>query len=89
MTDEGKNMIKNIEFRSWLISNTKYSDAAINDVVSRMKRADKVLPWNSNETYLYYLEKNEDFSKMSVSVKSQIRKAVKYYIAFNISISNK
>lgn len=80
-------MIKSIEFREWLLSNTKYSDAAINDVVSRMKRADRMMPWNSSETYLYYLEKNEDFSKMSVSVKSQIRKAVKYYIAFNASNS--
>lgn len=82
-------MIKNIEFRAWLAANTKYSDAAINDVVSRMKRADRMLPWNSNETYLYYLEKNEEFSKMSVSVKSQIRKAVKYYIAFNVSVFDK
>lgn len=80
-------MIKSIEFREWLTSNTKYSDAAINDVVSRMKRADRMMPWNSSETYLYFLEKNEDFSKMSVSVKSQIRKAVKYYIEFNASTS--
>lgn len=78
-------MINSIEFKKWLIANTKYSDAAINDVVSRMKRADRIMPWDSNEAYIYYLEKNEDFSKMSVSVKSQIRKAVKYYIEFDLS----
>lgn len=82
-------MINSIEFKKWLSTNTKYSDAAINDVVSRMNRADRIMSWDSNETYLYYLEKNEEFSKMSVSVKSQIRKAVKYYIAFYKEISEK
>lgn len=81
-------MINSNKFKKWLALNTKYSDAAINDVVSRMNRADRIMPWDSSETYLYYLEKNEEFSKMSVSVKSQIRKAVKYYIAFNVSISD-
>lgn len=80
-------MIKSIEFREWLTSNTNYSDAAINDVVSRMKRADKIMPWNASETYLFFLEKNDNFSKISVSVKSQIRKAIEYYIAFNASNS--
>ena len=75
-------MIDNIEFRKWLISNTDYTDEAINDVVSRMKRADRMLEWDYKETYIFYLEKNDDFMKMSVSVKSQLRRAVKYYIDF-------
>lgn len=75
-------MINVFEFKKWLHNNTDYSDAVINDVVSRMKRADKILEWNSDETYIFFLEKNDEFIKMSVSVKSQIRKAVKYYNAF-------
>lgn len=75
-------MIDIVEFKKWLLYNTNYSEPAINDVVSRMKRADKMLEWNSDETYLFFLEKNDNFMKTSVSVKSQIRKAVKYYTAF-------
>lgn len=74
-------------FKDWLIKNTSYTTAAINDVVSRMNRADKLLEWDGKETYIYYLEKSDKFLDLSVSVKSQMRKAVKYYIEFNKSAS--
>lgn len=80
-------MIDDIEFKKWMVSNTKYSGPAISDVVSRMKRVDRILEWDYKETYTYYLEKNYDFKKMSVSVKSQLRRAVKYYIEFYRSVN--
>lgn len=72
-------MIEQTGFNKWLHDNTSYSEASIKDVISRMNRADKILQWKPLEAYLYYLDKNTDFARMSVSVKSQMRKAVRLY----------
>lgn len=72
-------MIEIDNFKGWLKENTEYSDAVIGDTVSRMKRADSILTWNNTDTYLFYLEKEQQFDALSVSVRSQIRKAVKLY----------
>ena len=56
-----------------------YSAAVVGDICSRAKRADKLKEWSSDELYLFQLEKDEAFQGFSVSVKSQIRKAVKLY----------
>jgi hypothetical protein len=74
-------MVECKEFRKWLESNTEYSPAVINDNVSRIKRADRILKWSSDDTYLFYLENEPVFVELSVSVKSQIRKSVKLYAA--------
>lgn len=75
-------MVQAEEFKEWLKSNTSYSDAVITDTVSRIKRADGILEWNGTDTYLFYLEKEEPFKILSVSVRSQIRKATKLYAAY-------
>lgn len=46
-------------FKTWLKSNTTYSEAVISDTVSRIKRADKILEWNDEETYFFYLEQKK------------------------------
>lgn len=81
-------MIETEEFKRWLKDNTQYSDAVISDQVSRMKRADKILPWKAEDTYLYYLEKENCFIELSVYVKSQMRKAVKLYQAYVSAFDN-
>lgn len=44
----------NVEmFKAWLKSNTTYSEAVISDTISRVKRADKILEWNDEETYFF------------------------------------
>lgn len=75
-------MIQSDKFGEWLHNNTQYSNAVIGDTLSRMKRADHMLEWNNSDTYLFYLEKEEQFEALSVSVRSQIRKAVKLYTAY-------
>lgn len=75
-------MVQAEEFKEWLKSNTSYSAAVITDTVSRMKRADDILEWDGTDTYLFYLEKKEPFTILSVSVRSQIRKATKLYAAY-------
>lgn len=75
-------MVDLILFKEWLATNTNYSDAVISDMASRMKRADHFVTWEPTTIYLYKLEQSDSFKKLSVSVKSQIRKAVKCYVAF-------
>ena len=72
-------MIDSKEFKLWLNNNTEYSPAVIGDNVSRMKRADSIVEWSNDDTYFFYLEKESAFIELSVSVRSQLRKAVKLY----------
>jgi len=69
-------------FKLWLSLNTTYSNATISNTISRFKRADTILPWFDDVTYLFHLELNKEFQKLSCSVRSQIKKAVKQYIAY-------
>ena len=69
-------------FKKWLAINTNYSEAVIRDIASRMKRADSIVTWEPTTIYLFKLEQSETFKKLNVSVKSQLRKAVKYYSQF-------
>lgn len=75
-------MLQIDDFKKWLKTNTAFSDAVIGDTASRMKRADTLLQWNGEDTYLFYLEKEQNFQALSMSVRSQIRKAVKLYTEF-------
>lgn len=75
-------MIEVDMFKQWLNENTTYTPSVINDMASRMKRADGIVPWEPTTVYLFKLEQDNTFSKLSVSVKSQMRKAVKYYTQF-------
>ena len=75
-------MIQANAFRQWLKNNTNYTDAVIGNIVSRMKRADGILEWSNMETYLFYLEKETEFKNLTVSVRSQLRKAVKLYSVY-------
>lgn len=72
-------MINTVQFRAWLKENTAYSDAVINDTVSRAKRADSILEWYDDEVYQFYLERNKKYQALSCSVRSQIKKAIKLY----------
>lgn len=75
-------MINTPDFKEWLKENTSYSSAVINDTASRAKRADSILEFYNDELYQHYLEKQESYQMLSVSVRSQIKKAVKLYIIF-------
>lgn len=72
-----------MEFREWLMKEKQYSDRASRDVQSRLKRAlslsgeKEITP----ET-LTKIEANMEFKGLSMSVKSQIRRAVKFYQEF-------
>lgn len=75
-------MIKTEEFKQWLDVNTSYSTAVKGDMASRVKRADKILEWNAEDIYQFKLEQKNEYKILSVSVRSQIKKAVKLYNEF-------
>lgn len=80
--ESDSDMVHADSFKKWLKDNTYYSDAVISDTVSRVKRADRILEWRDSDTYLFYLEREQGFEVLSVSVRSQIRRAVKLYAAY-------
>lgn len=69
-------------FKLWLAENTNYCDKTISNIVSRLKRANNILPWVNEDIYNYELEKQKDFKSLSCSIKSQIKQSVKLYNDF-------
>ena len=72
----------NSDFRQWLLSNTTYSNRVVSNIVCRLNRADRMHPVRPEEIYLFELEHTDEFNRISVTVKSQIRKAVKLYFQY-------
>ena len=70
------------DFREWLDENTKYTNQTKGNIVSRLKRADAIMRVNENPVYLFNLSNKPEFMDLSVSVKSQVRRAVKLYFEY-------
>lgn len=71
-----------LSFKEWLEINTQYSKRVISNTSSRLGRADRILPLYEKELYLFELEHNDKFKMLSVTVRSQIKKAVKLYFDY-------
>jgi len=73
------------DFAAWLGQSGRYqSPRSQADVVSRVKRADGLLPLplTSNPDYLHELDKQSNFSLLKPTVRSQLKGAVKSYFEF-------
>lgn len=66
-------------FQKWLDANSAYTKATKSNIVSRLRRADKLIPVIKDPVYLFNLSQCTEFTELSVSVKSQIRRAVRIY----------
>lgn len=71
-----------VKFRKWLDEKTKYTKATKSNIVSRLKRADDIIPIVLEDVYIFNLSNQTEFQNMSVSVKSQIRRAIRLYLEF-------
>lgn len=72
-------------FRNWLCNDRGLKETSAKDVISRLKRVDKIIIFNKEESYekiIKNLDENDDFIKFSVFVKPQIKRAVKLYKEF-------
>lgn len=72
-------------FQKWL-KNTKYCDRVIGDIISRLRRANKILPGEPDPIYLFMLERNDAFMQLESSVRSQLKKAVCLYVEYKLGI---
>ena len=69
--------------KNWLIEKRGYSPRSARDVECRINRVKKILGIDKiTEKTINQLEENEVFNEMSVSVKSQMRVAVRIYLEF-------
>ena len=66
---------------NWLIATHNFSKRAASDTVSRIKRADKIyrISDSPNPLYFYRLQQTDEFNQLSVSVRSQIKRATALY----------
>lgn len=74
--------MNNLGFKQWLLSNTTYSKRVVSNILCRLNRADRMHPIRPEELYLFELEHTDEFNGLSVTVKSQVRKAVKLYFQY-------
>ena len=70
-----------MDFKDWIIKEKGYGDKSASDVISRVKRAQKLCEKEdfSNSD----LEESKEFLSLSLTVKSQIRNAVRIRDAYN------
>lgn len=73
-----------IGFTDWLINVKGYSERVSRDIISRSKRAEKLVPSHGkiDEYYLFTIEHNDAFQQLSVNVRSQIKKAVQLQLLY-------
>lgn len=72
-----------MSFEEWLILEKRYSTKAAKDVGSRIKRVKSII--EKSEIFLdaiKELETKESFNALSVSVKSQLRRAIRLYCEY-------
>ena len=75
-------MIDATGFRTWLVESTGRKPVSAKDITSRMKRADKLLPWDASDTYCYRILQLPELKDLSISSKSQIKGAAILYAKY-------
>lgn len=74
--DKNKN-----EFLHWLVYSMNYSARSANDTLSRVRRANRICPITGipDELYILTLQRNDQYSTLSTSVRSQIKRSLILY----------
>jgi DNA (cytosine-5)-methyltransferase 1 len=74
-----------LDFFNWLIANKRFCHASAKDTVSRLKRVGTFCKpnWNAGAAVnLTALGNAEEFGNLTVSVRSQLRRAISLYSEF-------
>ncbi len=81
INDNRKLTVEKTEFIDWLILTHHFSKRTASDTVSRIKRADRIYKISDtpNPFYFYELQQQDEFNQLSVSVRSQIKRATSLY----------
>ena len=75
-------MIRFDEFKIWLDAHTDYTKETKSNLLSRLKGANNILPITSDPVYLFLLSQESEFCRLSVNVRSQLRRSVKMYTQY-------
>ena len=75
-------MINFDDFKMWLDINTNYTKETKSNLISRLKRANNILPVTNEPIYLFLLSQERAFNQLSVNVRSQLRRSVKIYTQY-------
>lgn len=78
-------------FVKWLVEVKKFTPRSASDTLSRIRRADKICHLNGAPTdyYCFLLQKEEAYIELSVSVRSQMKRALTLYNSFILQNSTK
>jgi DNA (cytosine-5)-methyltransferase 1 len=84
--EEQRSMYSDPNFREWLSSTQEYTPRTISNVISRINRASRILHARqlSNDPLdvIHALERKGEFTELSSSVRSQIKKAIRLRAEF-------
>lgn len=82
--DNKKITVEKTEFINWLILTHNFSKRTASDTISRIKRADKIYKISDtpNQFYFCELQQQDEFNRLSVSVRSQIKRATSLYCEY-------
>lgn len=71
-------------FVSWLVEVQKFTPRSASDTLSRVRRADKIhrLDGTPNDYYCYLLQQEDEYAALSVSIRSQMKRALSLYNTF-------
>ena len=75
------------DFVKWLCDEKGYSPRGAKDVVSRLNRAERILPLDCEnlDDYMYLLRKQNAFEELSPSIQAQIKLSAKLLFQYNDS----
>jgi hypothetical protein len=72
-----------MEFTQWLMSEKGFTTKAAHDVLSRLKRVQKLLDSEEiPDDVTTKLEASDEFKEISMCVRSQLRRSAKLYIEY-------
>lgn len=74
-------------FKEWLCNSKGLSDRSACDVISRIKRADKLCPYydESIDAYLQRLDVDREFIALSMSIKSQLKRSWHLFAEYSVA----
>jgi DNA (cytosine-5)-methyltransferase 1 len=76
-------------FHKWLISVKSLTKDSAGDVISRIKRAKSIMEIDvplDIDTLLFHFKSKPAFKALTITVKSQLKRAIKLYKEFNSTI---
>jgi DNA (cytosine-5)-methyltransferase 1 len=74
------------DFHKWLMDGKAMSEKSANDVISRLRRAKTIIVFDVSldvETLLFHFTGKPAFKELTLTVKSQLKRAIRLYKEFS------